>query len=187
MTADELDRLEEDFKKLRIEYEKYFAGVERLEPTKDRDAFKKRLRDLMTTRTPNTARRFRMQGLQATLVTHEQYWTRITRQIEEGTYRRDKMRAEKLAAAEDAAPPPPKPAAPAPAPAAPGAANPLAALHAEYTTARKSLGQAELSLDALARTVAKQTAEIKAKYKCETVEFKVAVKDGKVILRALPK
>jgi hypothetical protein len=179
---DEIDKLEDDFKKLRVAYEKYFAGVEKLEPLKDRDAWRKRLRDLMTTRIANTAKRFRLQGLQATLVTHEQYWNRITRQIEEGTFKRDKIRAEKILSI---GPPPPAPVAVAPRPAA--ATHPLQSLHSEYLAARKSLGQADISIDALAKTVAKQTADLKERFKCEAVDFKVAVKDGKVILKATPK
>ena len=207
-----LDRLEESIKKLRTAYEKYFAGVERIAPGKDRDNLKKDLRRLLGQRINNTAWRFRLQGLQASLITHEVYWNRITRQIEEGTYHRDLKRAQRKAAEsppateptrEEAASSPDLPPAPRAGAAAAAAAKPAAAakkgaadshpaymekLHAAYNQARKQAGaDKNVSIDSLARTVKKQTAALKEKYKCKTVEFRVAVKDGKAILKAVPK
>jgi hypothetical protein len=89
ISQDALDRLEDSIKKLKTAYEKYFAGIERIAPTKDRQEIRKTLLRLVGQPSTNTAWRFRVQSLQATLVTHEAYWDRVTRQIEEGTYRRD--------------------------------------------------------------------------------------------------
>jgi hypothetical protein len=99
----DIAELEESLRALRQAYEKYFAGVERLEPLKDRDRLKKELQRLLAENTRNTARRFRLQTLQASLVTYEQYWNRITRQIEEGTFKRDRLRAQRLAGSTQAA------------------------------------------------------------------------------------
>ncbi|MEE8409419.1 MAG: hypothetical protein V3T05_07430, partial [Myxococcota bacterium] len=101
-----LDRLDESIKKLRIAYEKYFAGVERVAPERERDLLKKDLNRLLSHRINNTAWKFRLHGLQTTMITHETYWNRITRQIEEGTYRRDLARLERKQAS--ARPPSPQ-------------------------------------------------------------------------------
>jgi hypothetical protein len=89
LPIEELDRLDDQIKKLKTAYEKYFAGIERTAPVKERDEVKKVLLRLLTQKTNNTAFRFRVQSLQATFITHESYWDRVTRQIEEGTYRRE--------------------------------------------------------------------------------------------------
>lgn len=99
---DEAAALADAVQKLRISYEQYFAGVERFEPLKERDKVKKELRRLMTARSNNTAFRFRVQTTQATLVTFENHWDRIVRQIEEGTFKRDKLRAQRQQALRDA-------------------------------------------------------------------------------------
>jgi hypothetical protein len=44
-----------------------------------------------------------------------------------------------------------------------------------------------LSLDAVATTLRKQVPELMKQHKARSVEFKVVIKDGKAVLRALPK
>ena len=201
--SEELSSLEEDFKTLRTAYEKYFAGVERLEPLKERDRVKSTLRRLMTVRTPNTAHRYRLQTLQASLITYESYWNRITRQIEEGTYHRDLFRLahkQEPAGQEPAAMPAPdtggitdklaSTAAPGSKKGSSGVVFPeaLRTLYEAFVKARTETGDTRpVTIDALAATVKKQMATIKEKYKCERVEFTVAVKDGKAILKAIPR
>ena len=197
---DDLAGLEEEFKLLRTAYEKYFAGVERVEPLKDRDQVKVALRRMMTARTPNTATRYRLQTLQASLITYESYWNRVARQIEEGTYHRDVFRLERKMALEA---PPKERAAAAPAdasgadPKAAGAPLPpapstypesLRRLHESFVRARAEVGDPRpITIEALAGTVRKQMQAIKEKFKCERVEFAVALKDGRVILKATPR
>lgn len=207
-----LDRLEESIKKLRTMYEKYFSGVERTAPERDRDQIKKDINRLLSQRVNNTAWKFRLHSLQATLITHETHWNRITRQIEEGTYHRDLARMQRKQAAAQPPPPPPPPkktkkpaaaeepaqkqtkeaaapkAAAAKKPAKPGQNAAIEKLHAAYNRARQKAGITKpVSLKAIEATVRKQTEAIKQRYKCDRVEFKVALKDGKAILKAVPK
>lgn len=215
----DLDALDTAIKKLRLAYEKYFAGVERLEPIEERNNVKATLRRLRGEYTVNTARKFRLQQMQATLVTHESYWTRICRQIEEGTYRRHLLKVERLAAqreAETKLPPevlveagPGAAAESAPSPA--GAISPVTkprskrvaakmapsgptypdsvkVLHASYLEALRAAGSKQnLAIDVLAKTISRQTAAIKERYKCEQVDFKVVLKGNKPVLKAIPK
>ena len=178
----ELDDLDKEITAVRLAYEKYFAGVEKLEPMRERDAVKKRLRRLQTEQTHNTAQRFRLKQLQARLVTLEQHWTRICRKIEEGTFKRDKLRAQKRSVA---------PAAPKPTKReveSPQYSDKLVQLHASYVKAQSQAGAAkQISIDQLAKTINKQTDILKQKFKCKDVDFRVAMKEGKPILKAVPK
>lgn len=76
-------------------YEQWFAGIERIEPARERDAFDKLMRTLQQDRPNNTASRFRHQQLTQRYATYTTYWRRIARQIEEGTYKRDIAKARK--------------------------------------------------------------------------------------------
>jgi hypothetical protein len=280
LVASDLDEIEDALKKLRISYEKYFAGVDRVEPLKERDGVKRSIMRLLGDNSKNTARRFRLQTLNASLVTYEQYWNRITRQIEEGTFKRDRVRADRILkaagleprnplaevlaemgpemgpdlvddlevddgdvmpmddddvtpaapATATAAPKPaaaslagvdealamaaqatsrPRPTTPRPATAPATATRPAAAkpepssvppapttgysasvrqLHQSYVAARLGTGDRDpVSLDAFAATLQKQAAAIKSRFSCNEVEFKVALKDGRAILKATPR
>jgi len=78
-------------------YEQWFQGLERREPAKQREIVHKRLESMRTNMPRNTALRFRTQGLIARWVTLTHHWNKISRQIEEGTYKRDVIRAKRKA------------------------------------------------------------------------------------------
>ncbi|BDG03532.1 MXAN_5187 C-terminal domain-containing protein [Anaeromyxobacter oryzae] len=101
------------------------------------------------------------------------------------------------ATATSAAPPAPPAAKPA-APASPSvkptasaaASDPqLRALYDAYIAAKKRCNEdvSKLTYDAVARSVSKQVPELIAKYKAKSVDFKVEVRDGKAVLKAIPK
>jgi hypothetical protein len=83
-----LDGIEEQIELLKVAYERYFNGVDRIPPARTHDAVKLAVRNLVGMQTGSTAARFRAQGLKARLVTYEHYWTRILLQIERGTFKR---------------------------------------------------------------------------------------------------
>ena len=74
-------------------YEQWFQGIERIEPQIPRKQFDRALHALRKEQPRNTALRFRFQTLIQRYTTLQTYWRRIGRQIEEGTYRRDLLRA----------------------------------------------------------------------------------------------
>ena len=74
-------------------YEQWFQGIERIEPQIPRKQFDRTLHALRKEQPRNTAIRFRFQTLLQRYTTLQTYWRRIGRQIEEGTYRRDLLRA----------------------------------------------------------------------------------------------
>jgi hypothetical protein len=102
-----LDELEEAIEMLKVAFERYFNGVDRVPPTREHDDVKRQVRTWLTHRGGGTAIRFRLQNLKARLVTYEHYWTRILLQIEKGTYKRILVESERrqLAAERKAAEP----------------------------------------------------------------------------------
>jgi hypothetical protein len=90
-----LDELENRLDRLRSLYEQYFLGIEKIEPQVARKDVDRRFWLLRRTQIRNTARRFRLQVLVQRYNTFQQYWARICREIENGTYTRHLLRAEK--------------------------------------------------------------------------------------------
>lgn len=80
--------------RLKALYEQYFQGIEKLEPSVPRKDLDRLMDTLRRAQPRNTALRFRLQMLIAKYGTYQTYWQRIARQIEEGTYRRDVVRAQ---------------------------------------------------------------------------------------------
>ena len=208
----EVKEVEEELERVKARYDQYFIGYERREPRRERDEIRKRVMLLKEAFTRNAALKFRIQALHARYLSYERLWVRSAREKEEGTYRRDIFKARLRAKGPgEATPeagttaPPPAPGVPAaatpPAQVAPAAARPpapqpaasgdgqLRALYDAYVAAKKQCGEdvSRLSYDAVARTVTKQIPELMAKYKAKSVDFRVEVKDGRAVLKAIPK
>jgi hypothetical protein len=207
-----LDDLETGIEHLRVEYEKYFLGIERHAPAQLHKKTAEALRHLETTRPRSTVLRFRLGGLRARFVTYGHYWTRVLNQIENGTHRRDVHRAKRRLAIRDAAvvsePPPPEatreaalesapPVAAAPSPrrgpppapsAIPGMdASALRKLYDDLVAAKRAAGEdtSGLAYKALERKLAREAARLQERLG-HAVSFEVAHVAGKVTLRARP-
>lgn len=85
-------------------------------------------------------------------------------------------------------PPPPKPPAPA---SSEGGLNDqkIRAIYDAYVMAKRRCGEdvSKLSLDSVATTLRSQVPTLMKQHNAKSVEFKVVIKDGKAVLRALPK
>ncbi len=99
MDSDELDtaigELEVRVERLRSLYEQYFLGIEKIEPSVARKDVDRRIWLLKREKIRNTAKRFKLQTIVQRYNTFQQYWQRICREIENGTYRRHVLRAER--------------------------------------------------------------------------------------------
>jgi hypothetical protein len=82
-------------RRLRTLYDQWFHGLERSEPQVQRAEIDKKIADMRRAQPRNTALRFRFNQLVQRYTTYNTYWQRITRQIEEGTYKRDVLRAKR--------------------------------------------------------------------------------------------
>ncbi|WP_437647955.1 MXAN_5187 C-terminal domain-containing protein [Sorangium sp. So ce362] len=98
----ELGELETRIERLRALYEQYFMGIERLEPLIPRKDVERRIWVMRREQIRNTGLRFKFQMLIQRYNTFQQYWGRISREIENGTYRRDVIRAAKRVGTKEA-------------------------------------------------------------------------------------
>ncbi|HVK68904.1 MAG TPA: hypothetical protein VM694_30820, partial [Polyangium sp.] len=88
-----LEDLDSRLERLRALYEQYFLGIEKLEPLVPRKELERRIMLLRREQIRNTALRFKFQTLIQRYNTFQQYWGRVAREIENGTYQRDVLRA----------------------------------------------------------------------------------------------
>ncbi len=91
----QLEELETRVERLRSLYEQYFLGIEKIPPAVPQKDVDRRLYALRREQIRNTARRFKLQTIIQRYNTYQQYWMRIMREIEHGTYRRHVLRAER--------------------------------------------------------------------------------------------
>ncbi len=238
-----LDDIEKTSEAIRRDFDQFFLGLSKRPPTTSQaqlaGLFRKMKEEEL--RDWNTQDKFRFNQIHARFVTMERMWARTLKQIEDGTYKRDKFklalaRKRDADAAAEGEPAPsrgpialdpldaidldmdsfdddeiskpavkPVAAAPRPVPRAVPAAVPMAStsamnelggmsdqklqqLHKVYVDAKKRTGEGStLTLEALRAQVTKQVPAIRAKHNCEAVDFKVVLKDGKAMLKAIPK
>ncbi len=91
----ECDAIEADIAALKVAYEFYFMGNERLPPTRAYEDLKKRLERLKNSFIRNTAAKFRVQAIATKFATYERLWQRTLQEIENGTYKRDVAKAKR--------------------------------------------------------------------------------------------
>ncbi|MBN1609575.1 MAG: hypothetical protein JW940_23285 [Polyangiaceae bacterium] len=90
-----LEDLETRLERLRALYEQYFLGIEKVPPAVARNDVDRRIWALRKVQIRNTAKRFKLQTIVQRYNTFQQYWTRICREIEDGTYSPHLARARK--------------------------------------------------------------------------------------------
>lgn len=90
-----LEELETRVERLRSLYEQYFMGIEKIPPHVPHKDVERRIYALRREQIRNTAKRFKLQTIIQRYNTFQQYWMRIMREIENGTYRRHVLRVEK--------------------------------------------------------------------------------------------
>jgi hypothetical protein len=183
--AEDLDELDEAISGLHVLYEKYFLGIDRRPPDQERKRVSTKTRELKEKMIRNTALKFRINTLFAKLISFERMWDRTLREIEEGTYKRDVFKA-KMHMKEKAEPKKEKTAAAPEPPQIPD--DHLRRLYDTYLVARKRCGEPVdgLSFDSVASRIRAQVPQLMEKHKAKNIEFKVVIKGGKAILKAIP-
>jgi hypothetical protein len=84
----QLAEVEKMLKELRVQYEQYFAGVEKIAPMKARDDLERQLRLLGRRKIVQTDLRYRLQNLASRFHSYKGMWERNQRQMDEGRYPR---------------------------------------------------------------------------------------------------
>ncbi|HEY4882857.1 MAG TPA: MXAN_5187 C-terminal domain-containing protein [Myxococcales bacterium] len=182
--AEELTELDEAIVNLQVLYEKYFLGIDRRPPEQERKRVSQKTREMRTTNIRNTALKFKINTLFAKLLSFERMWDRTLREIEDGTYKRDVFKAKLRDKDRDEG----GPARPASAPAPTISDANLRRLYDTYLVAKKRCGEstAGISFDSIASRIRAQVPELMQKHKAKNIEFKVVIKGGKAILKAVP-
>lgn len=186
-----LDELEQRMFTLKIAYEKYFNGIEKLEPLRERDGVKQMIRELLQENIRSTVQVYRFRQLRARHNILDLYLQRNLVLIERGTHpkmqfranlkerqqrqmderRRAQMEVSRERAdkqrREDAA---------------------FRQIYDSYMKARKKCGQSTgIEYESVRQTLRTQVRNIKGRYKCNSVSFRVQIEDGKARLKAVPK
>ena len=203
--TDDIKQVDRDLDQLRALYELYFMGVERTEPIVNRDKVRRKIRDLRDLKIKNNGIKFKLQTLQARMISFENYWGRIKRQREAGTYHRDKARVKRRmnqreieelrasagqeqAKATAAKSTPKKSSRPSASSAADLTDKKLEQIYNAYSTAKKRCGQkVDVSLNDLSSKLRQQVPRLLKSSGAKQVEFKIVIKQGKAVLKAIPK
>ncbi len=238
---EELDDIDRDLDQLRALYELYFMGIEKAEPSSQRDHLRARIRKLRETKVRlNTALKFKMQTLQGRMISMETYWGRIMRARENGTYHRDVQKArrrqmelekkQKAATVHGEQLPPENQARMGEAsgeslpegelhpdqhdaatrgvgprdasgtPGSGGVARPkvrsaedldeakMRQLYQTYVTAKRRCGErVDLRFEDMAASLKKQVPKLMQSTGASSIEFKVVIKKGSAVLKAIPR
>jgi hypothetical protein len=191
---DELDKLEEDIRKLKSKYDQFFAGIQKFPPMHERRLLEVYIYELGKQKMRDNTRRFRYSQLLTRYNQLRELWGRKMREREEGPL---DFRRRSAALAEPAPPPPepPKPAARVTSPkadpyvrVAPGTnGEEIKRLYGDIEKEHFKLGRLpNITIEQLKSMVQKQSDLVREKYHVAVVAFRVDVVDGKVKLKAKP-
>ena len=205
--AGDLEEIEQQMFLLKINYEKYFSGLERVEPLRERDLIKRRIADIHENPIRHPGLRFKFQQLKARFQSLELYWNRNLTLIERGTHPKMKFRAavhdhERARIRELEARNGTTPTAPA---EDPGLAEEQERVLRErqaqvereeraykvvferYLEARAKCGQStDLAFDTVREALRKQVRQIKRTDNVERVKVRIVIEEGRAKVKAVP-
>ena len=187
---DELDKLEEDIRKLKNKYDQFFAGIAKVPPSFDRHQVENYIHEFSKQKIRDNTRRFRFSTMLSRYNQYRELWGRRMREREEGPldYRR---RQAAMNAPMDEPPQKQRVTSERPDPyvrMAPGAnGEQIRTLYDQIEREHLKMGKRpNITLEQVAAMVLKQTELVREKYKVNTVAFRVETIDGKVKLKAKP-
>jgi len=193
---DELDKLDEDIRRLKNKYDQFFTGITKVPPSFERHQVESYIHELNKLKIRDNARRFRLSTILSRYNQFREMWGRKMREREEGPL---DFRRRQAAMTEPAPPPPPPPPSQTTARVTSDPADPyvrmapgsngeeVRKLYQEIERENLRMGrQNSVSLEQLAEMIQKQSDMVRAKYNVKTVAFRVETVDGKVKLKAKP-
>jgi len=178
---EDMEKFKEQMEALKKAYEQYFLGNTRYPPTKMREELEKFVRTYSLRRSPKSVDNFLINTTFATFAHYRNYWDKILKMIETGELKRGEEARPQLAFA--------------------GVKKPanividtpengkIRQLYDMYINAKKKCGEdvSKLTFEKVYTTIKTQIPQIKSKFNCEKVEFKVVIENGKAKLKAVPK
>ena len=188
--GEDLSQIEDGIRRLQIEWDKFFSGIERKPPSELKARVEALIRRWANEELRNNTERFRYQTLTARYNTFAELWNKKLRAREEGkAFGVHGLKAETL-------PPPPPPGREALAPAArPGGpvriANPghdvdsVRRLYDAFIDARAASGEGgPVKFESFQKLIGQQTSRLLGDKAGQSVEFRLETADGKVSLKA---
>ena len=190
---DELDKLEEDIRRLKNRYDQFFNGITKTPPSFERHQIEAMVHEISKQKMRDNTRRFRFNTILSRYNQFREMWARKMREREEGPLDFRRRQAAMEATPPAPPPPPPRPAVTSARPdpyvrMTPGAnGEEIRKLYGEIERAHLEMGKLpNVSLEQLASMIQKQSDVVRAKYNVKTVAFRVETIDGKVKLKAKP-
>lgn len=198
---EDLAKIEEGILKLQKEWERFFSGQERKAPFESKQRLDRLVRRYVGIEIRNNIERFRFQSLTAKYNTLSDMWNRKLRAIEEGRPLSSVQLKQMREAAALAAPEVPV------VQSAPGSRSVLTPgpgrtevrlstlrdddqgvrdLFEQFRAARASVGESEVKYESFKKLISQQRARLLEEKDAVAVDFRVALQDGKVALKAKP-
>jgi hypothetical protein len=186
---DELDKLEEDIRRLKNKYDQFFNGIIKVPPSFERHQVEAMIHEVSKQKMRDNTRRFRFNTILSRFNQFREMWSRRMREREEGPldFRRRQAAMESHPEPE---PPPTVTSRPGDpyvrmTPEANG--EQIRTLFQEIERANRELGrQPGLTIEQLEKMIRQQSDLVREKYNVKTVAFRVETVDGKVKLKAKP-
>lgn len=200
---EDLGKIEEGTFRLQQEWERFFSGQERRAPFEAKQRLDRLIRRYIGIEIRNNVERFRFQTLTARYNTLSDMWNRKLRAIEEGrplSSSQLKLVRETTAEGLAAASVPAGPSlngsnggdAPGPVPTVVRLSTlredeeGVKRLYEQFRAARSSAGQPEVKFESFRKLIAQQRSRLLQEKEAVAVDFRIALQDGKVALRAKP-
>ena len=200
---EDLAKIEEGIFKLQKEWDRFFSGQERKAPFEARQRLDRLVRRYIGVELRNNIERFRFQSLTAKYNTLSDLWNRKLRAIEEGRplssvqlkhVREAEAEATATASAPAAAPSAGSKSMQSTAPARAEVRlstlredeQGVKDLYEQFRAARASVGESEVKFESFRKLIAQQRSRLLEEKDAVAVDFRVALQDGKVALKAKP-
>jgi DNA-binding protein H-NS len=193
---EELDKLEEDIRKLKNKYDQFFSGIQKMPPMMDRKNVEILIYEIGKTKMRDNGRRFRYNTLLSRYNQYREMWGRKMREREEGPL---DFRRRAAALAEPSTPKVTETAAPTAqrvtspngetyVKVAPGTnGDELRKLYDQLQEQHTKLGKSSpITMDQLKQMIEKQSEVVRSRYNVNAVAFRVETVEGKVKLKAKP-
>ncbi len=189
---EELKQIAEGLRQLKVQYDRYFMGLDRIPPLRARADLERLIRDSRLGKSHKTGVKFRFRNMRQSLISNATRWDRIMRLIEEGKFKRDRSALQGMGVRtiED------EPQQDAPTTRRDGARaeagteapeDPTRKVFETWQAAQSQLGNnANVDYDRFRDKLERQKQEQISKHGYKDVAYAVRIKDGRVALVARP-
>lgn len=190
---EEIDTLDVKINKLKVDYEQYFAKILKKEPVAQRNEIDNIILRYSNQPVTNTSLKFRYSTIAAKYIVYKQFWNRMLRRIEDGSYEKGKglgIISRATTANTD------------PVQKSDNVASPyeevkkadldkdsrFKLIYQQFIEEKKSCNDTSqyMPYEKFKQAISEQTEKIKMDMKCDDVEYKVVVKNGKTKITLIP-